>query len=541
MPTSRDDALIQLIVRVLGKDQAASLRAELDKVGDASDKAQAKVNKAAAGQRRLGEGSETARSKVAGLGQSFLQLGRGVQDFQAAGLNGIINNVEGLTTALGMGTGLAGVLTIAATAVMAFGPALKAAFGAEEFRQFADRVEELKGRVKDLEDKKIKFAVDFGELDDAKARLDALQKQAATVNALLNKQSAREDESGKAVGKAITDTPQAQEVLRRLRENAGERAVADLTEAERPVQKLAQLKAEGRRLAAMMNGGNPLDTLRGLARNPTWRAELKDAELRIEQAERMARDRGRGGIDKLVTDATEGKGDAQLKAQAQLQQLMLQTKTAAGFRVAQAIEEGNPLALETKEQARARTAAAARAEAEAARAQALADEDNRLVADEDKRKRAAAERARKQAMDRASKVENAEAADLARTAGPRFDQPLRRELLAARVRGEDPLLTQGRLATQIARQLGGTDKAGVGLGANRIVQQAMEKQAAELNGLVGDGMNEVQAIQTMFGRMQAELARLQAEVGQIRGTNRQLRQRQGAIDARGRTRRPGGP
>src|SRR4051794_19063564 len=44
--------------------------------------------------------------------QGLLDLGRAVQDFQAAGLGGILNNIEGLARGLGMGAGLAGVLTI---------------------------------------------------------------------------------------------------------------------------------------------------------------------------------------------------------------------------------------------------------------------------------------------------------------------------------------------------------------------------------------------------------------------------------------------
>jgi hypothetical protein len=53
------------------------------------------------------------RNGMVGNAQAMLQLSRGVQDAQY-GVGGLVNNIEGITMALGMGAGLAGVLTVAA-------------------------------------------------------------------------------------------------------------------------------------------------------------------------------------------------------------------------------------------------------------------------------------------------------------------------------------------------------------------------------------------------------------------------------------------
>ena len=79
------------------------------------------LDKAAVSTEKLG-------SKMAGTGQSLLQGGRVVQDFAQGGLGGILNNIEGLTMALGMGPGLAGVLTVLGVVALVAGPAIKGAF-----------------------------------------------------------------------------------------------------------------------------------------------------------------------------------------------------------------------------------------------------------------------------------------------------------------------------------------------------------------------------------------------------------------------------
>ena len=49
-----------------------------------------------------------------------------VQDFQGGGLLGITNNIEGMAMSLGLGGGIAGVATLAAVALAALQPQIKA-------------------------------------------------------------------------------------------------------------------------------------------------------------------------------------------------------------------------------------------------------------------------------------------------------------------------------------------------------------------------------------------------------------------------------
>lgn len=114
-----DDEKIRLILEILGakdidaaKDAAGRLKDKLEEVAPSADKAAAAADKLAKG------GGNSA--------QSMMQLGRVVQDFQGGGILGITNNMEGMAMALGLGPGIAGVATLAAVALAALNPQIKA-------------------------------------------------------------------------------------------------------------------------------------------------------------------------------------------------------------------------------------------------------------------------------------------------------------------------------------------------------------------------------------------------------------------------------
>src|SRR4051812_36843441 len=119
--------ILELVVKVQGEaegkkleamlathqQRSADLAAKVDRLNDVHQRgavegekyaaSMARVNKQieannAAQQRQL-QRFETsaikagnATSKVAGVGQALLQAGRGIQDFQAAGIRGVLNN-----------------------------------------------------------------------------------------------------------------------------------------------------------------------------------------------------------------------------------------------------------------------------------------------------------------------------------------------------------------------------------------------------------------------------------------------------------------
>ena len=117
--------------------------------------------------------AQKASHGVAGMGQSFLQSGRVIQDFAQGGIPGILNNIEGLTMALGLGSGLAGILTIAGVAAFTAGPAIKSFF--QGLADGSNKIPETTNKVEGLNEK----------LKDNKERLEELRKSQTLTNTEL--------------------------------------------------------------------------------------------------------------------------------------------------------------------------------------------------------------------------------------------------------------------------------------------------------------------------------------------------------------------
>lgn len=82
----------------------------------------------------MNQAGQASAKTGSNMNMAILQASRGIQDFQAAGLMGIVNNVEGIATAFGMGAGVAGMVTLAAVAIQSLTPAIKSAITeAEQF------------------------------------------------------------------------------------------------------------------------------------------------------------------------------------------------------------------------------------------------------------------------------------------------------------------------------------------------------------------------------------------------------------------------
>lgn len=75
------------------------------------------LNEAAPKVTRAGEELEKGAKKGANFGQGILQGSRAIQDFGAAGIPGMVNNVEGIASALGLGASAAGGFTLAFVAL----------------------------------------------------------------------------------------------------------------------------------------------------------------------------------------------------------------------------------------------------------------------------------------------------------------------------------------------------------------------------------------------------------------------------------------
>jgi hypothetical protein len=154
--------------------------------------------------------TEQARSKVAGFGQSMMQAGRSVQDFQAAGLRGILNNIEGLTMSMGGTAGLAGVLTMAAVAFEVFKPAIMGfvdslGLGEEGAKGVADQIVDLKDRIKELTEKPNKISIDYHNLEDAQRQVERLQAGLKTFESLRTGPTQEQQAAGRFMHEAITE------------------------------------------------------------------------------------------------------------------------------------------------------------------------------------------------------------------------------------------------------------------------------------------------------------------------------------------------
>lgn len=73
----------------------------------------------------MNQAGQASAKGGANMNMAILQASRGIQDFQAAGLMGIVNNVEGIASAFGLGAGVAGMVTLAAVAIQSLSPIIQ--------------------------------------------------------------------------------------------------------------------------------------------------------------------------------------------------------------------------------------------------------------------------------------------------------------------------------------------------------------------------------------------------------------------------------
>jgi hypothetical protein len=341
-------------------------------------------------------------SGMAGFGQSALQTGRVIQDFAQGGLGGVLNNIEGLTMALGLGSGLAGILTIVGVAFLVLKPQItEAAKSLGLFGDSADgakdKLAQLNDRIKELTEKPHLIPIEMRELNAAKDVVDSIKKALAAVEAMRNSQTESESKSGKATHESLTQAKDdsgneigAQAVLGKLRQQVVREMEA---QADADAKKLRDaIQGEIDSLTASM----PSDERSSLA------IDIKRQELEVAEraaASRRARitiadgdspaeaDRALGSI---LATAEKGAGEAQAKAQQQLAARLRQAGLKnAGGQVAMhsagyerdasaakdSIEEGNRRVKDKEDKAKADADAKEKA---VKLAEDLADQDEEI-------------------------------------------------------------------------------------------------------------------------------------------------------------------
>jgi len=186
------------------------------------------VDQADRGIIKLADGSEKLAASSRNMGRSMLESGRIIQDFSQGGLAGVLNNVEGLSLALGGGPGLAGVLTAVGVAAYFATPALKTLWktvtdGANELPQSKDSVQQLNAdldttrkRLEELRKEQVFTNKELAEYNKLVAAERTLEREAVAAKALAapSKEAKRPGEDinkaiaelgGPAVRKAIED------------------------------------------------------------------------------------------------------------------------------------------------------------------------------------------------------------------------------------------------------------------------------------------------------------------------------------------------
>lgn len=155
----------------------------------------------------LGAAYKRAGSSAAGAGQAALQTGRVIQDFAQGGLGGILNNIEGLVTALGGGAGLAGALTLVGVAALLFKDRLAEAFN--ELRGDSNPIPKANDNLKAMKDRldDVTKSLD-GYKDRTKLSSDELKEfnRLTAEQVRLEKDMTAEKERRAAIEKALEDS-----------------------------------------------------------------------------------------------------------------------------------------------------------------------------------------------------------------------------------------------------------------------------------------------------------------------------------------------
>jgi hypothetical protein len=215
-----DDQIIRLVLELAGQEKADQLASALGNIGTSARQAEASVDAVDAAMAEIAESSEAGArgiakfasaqdrandSKKAGA-QALIELSRGLQDFQAAGLVGISNNIEGLAASVGKfatgGVSLAALLaspagivaglTLLTTAAIAGGPTVKAYFdalidGSNKVPEATDNLRRMEDRVK----------ANNEALDDLRKKQSLTNTELATFNRLTQEQVKAEAELGR--------------------------------------------------------------------------------------------------------------------------------------------------------------------------------------------------------------------------------------------------------------------------------------------------------------------------------------------------------
>jgi hypothetical protein len=155
---------------------------------------------------RLSASMVTARTSTGTLGLGFLELSRAFEDAQY-GLRGVLNNIPTTSQYFGGPAGLAAAVSATAVAFTILGPRIRELLGGFDetvLDRFGKGLEDLKEKLKLLEEKPHKIAVDYQQIEDARKEVAELEKNLQAFQAAADKTTEAE-KAAKAAAEAIQE------------------------------------------------------------------------------------------------------------------------------------------------------------------------------------------------------------------------------------------------------------------------------------------------------------------------------------------------
>lgn len=313
------DERVQLVIDLLGQNKITEATAELKKLNAEVDD--------------LAGSGGSGKGKIGNLGQAISRFGQdAAAGFSAPGdamhkfnmmISGTANNLDPLLAALGVGTGLGGLLaTIGYQLLPLTIKGFQAAFGAEsqkDVETYTDHVDALRGQLKELEEKPVKVQADLSEIERLKAEIDATIASKKELDALTGAQSKLERESGQAFRDALSSTPGAREAVKSIEEEAARKAVEDSASVAgargRHTDAVKRMQEAQAALESFSGSEDPTEIDREKEELAKAQRAVAEAEAEIKKATLAAEGKGRKSVTDTFKAAGSGIGEDQIKAQ----------------------------------------------------------------------------------------------------------------------------------------------------------------------------------------------------------------------------------
>lgn len=476
--------------------------------------------------RRGADALDATGKRASAAARGVLEFSRGVEDLAVAGPLGVLNNVPTMFESIGRAVGLSATTVGALTAAVSLAATaayilyqnwdrLDALLNPRRPKEYADSVEGLTQKVKDLRDAQDETVESTLALERAQGELLARQRELREFEQLAGARTPIRQESARIAAEAIVEAGGAERVEEKVAASLQARGRYFSAEERRRMEETAREAEEFRR--RMGREGRYTEEQGFLDAESRARAEeLAEARNRaIEAANQQARERVRRMIGGFAAgdeaDRVALRQVVQADAAAFARSPLMFAVEASDPREIEARRRADRIVEEQARKTRERIASDAQLNADAARFEREGREEN------ERQEQQAEREADRRADDDARALRDAD-----RDAGRRADELARRfgtDDLAGRLapaalrrmaRGENEAAIEAALRDQLARQLVGAPGMDPGAEeevAARIVRSVLEDlapQLADARAALGPGAGVGHAAREVFRRQQQE-------------------------------------